>query len=150
MAARFATRSSASSRVSAKITWIPYFRVMASRKSITPFLRYSLKRPLPWAWSIRPSIIINRLGNGRSRSSSRRNRARLSDEVEVDAYSSAWGFSNGIVTGGKCLSNGPGDSNETAKVVGAVLIAVDEHLNRGHRDFRLTLPREDDEGLGTS
>jgi len=56
-----------------------------------------------------------------------------------------WCFSNRIVAGRECLPNGAGDSNEASKLVGLLLMTVDEQLNGGHSDIWPAFPRERNE-----
>jgi len=54
-------------------------------------------------------------------------------------------FSNCIVASRECLPNGAGDSNEASKLVGLLLMTVDEQLNGGHSDIWPAFPRERNE-----
>src|SRR5882762_5946352 len=57
-------------------------------------------------------------------------------------------FRNGIVARRQRLSNSPGDAHKTLKLVGEVLMGVDEHRDGRHHGLGLALPREHHEGLG--
>ena len=61
-----------------------------------------------------------------------------------------WRFRNGVIARRQRLPNGSGDAGQMLKLVGELLMAVDEHGDGRHHGFGLALSREHHERLGAA